>query len=169
MNTDKGQILNEAAIAMGVITIGIVAVFGFVTRAISQERYVADQAAAVSLSSEGVEIAKNILDANVIQTPPRPWNEGFNAGYYELDYSDRVLPSSISPNYEGSFPYGLSYLGFQDGRYAYGAGDLSRFVRTVRVENVSSSQIRITSRVDWRGRNQRLNSISIVSDMFNWR
>jgi hypothetical protein len=172
-SSEKGQILNEAIVAMGIVTVGVVAIFGFITRAISQGRYIADQTAAVNLASEGVEVAKNILDANALRPPGGPWNSGFNppaTAYYQIDYTERTLTGhSVSPNYGGSYPYSLTPLGFQNGYYAYGVGTPSSFVRTVRVENISGSQIRVTSRVDWRSRNQRLNTVSIASDMFDWR
>jgi len=172
--SEMGQVLNEAIVAMGIVTIGVVAVFGFVTRAISQGRYIADQAAAVNLAAEGVEVVKNILDANALRPPGSSWSNGLNppsAAYYQLDYKSRTLTGlSVVPNYGGSYPYGLTSIGFQNGFYAYGIGTPSSFVRTVFVENIpGGSQIRVTSRVDWRGRNQRLNNVSIASDMFDWR
>lgn len=162
--SESGQVLNEAIVAMSIMAIGVVGIFGFITKAISQGRYIADQAAAVNLAAEGVEVTKNILDANALQPFPFNWVAGFSNGTYTVDYKSRSLSSVGS--HEGS-----PYLLFDNGTgfYEYNVGSPTTFKRTVQITMVSAEQVNVTSRVTWRARNNRLSDVSITTDMFKWR
>ena len=45
---------------MGIITVGVLGMTGFLARSISEGRSIADQTTAANLAAEGIEITKNI-------------------------------------------------------------------------------------------------------------
>lgn len=166
---EKGQILTEAVVAMSIMIVGVIGVFGFVTKAISQGRFIADQTAAVNLAAEGVEVTKNILDANALKPFPFDWRLGFNSGFYRADYTSRTLTAVGSHD---SAPY----LSFDPntGFYGYNAGRPTTFKRSIQIETVPDGrgeiiEVKVISRVTWKGQNNRLNDVSIATNMFNWR
>lgn len=165
----KGQVLNEALVAMGIITIGVLGMIGFLSKAINQGRYIADQTAAVNLAAEGIEIAKNILDSNAVQK--RPWNEGFNTeGYYEVDYTSETMGNAVSLTENENILKYLSVAKIGDAEfYKYGGENATGFKRSVRIQPITSYQIRATAKVYWRVRGGLLREVSVVSDMYYWR
>ncbi len=159
-------------IAMGIITIGILGMTGFLSKAISEGRYVADQTAAVNLAAEGIEIAKNILDGNAIQSgAPRPWNQGFNTeGFYELDYKSEALGISLGTVENQGALRTLKREQVEDAEfYSYSGTAETSFKRSVQITYVAPYQIRATARVYWTARGGRLNNVSLVSDFYYWR
>jgi hypothetical protein len=166
----KGQVLNEALVAMGIITVGVLGMVGFLSRAIGQGKYIADQTAAVNLAAEGIEVAKNILDGNAVQG--RPWNSGFNiAGYYEVDYTSETMGGLVSATDNENVLRYLSLATYNNANfYRYGGGGtVTGFKRSVRIQQISDSQIRATAKVYWRARGDLLREVSLVSDMYYWR
>src|SRR3989338_8190490 len=87
-----GQSLIEAMVAIGIIVFGILSTLGLLSRALSLNRVVSDQFTATYLAAEGIEVVKNLIDANIIQG--RPWNNGFTTGGFEIDYNG----VSLEPN-----------------------------------------------------------------------
>lgn len=161
----SGQILNEAIVAASIVTVGVVSIVGFLAKATSQGRYISEQTTAVNLAAEGVEVAKNILDANAL-TPGGAWNEGFTVqGYYEVDYTSQALGGTVNPG-------DLRVLKFDPatGLYSYSTGRDTSYRRYVQIIYPGGTdRIRIISRVDWKGVRNRLNNVSIATDAFNWR
>jgi len=160
-------------IAMGIITVGILGMTGFLSKAISEGRYIADQTTAVNLAAEGIEVAKNILDGNAIQSAgvPRPWNEGFNTeGFYEVDYKSQTLGTSLGNTENQNALRTLKKEQVEDAEfYSYSGTAETSFKRSVQITYVASHQIRATARVYWMARGGRLNNISLISDFYYWR
>ena len=170
MKKIKGQVLNEALIAMGIITVGVLGMAGFLSKAVAEGRYISNQTTAVNLAAEGIEIAKNILDGNAL-SGPGAWNEGIeDEGFYEVDYSSEDLGE---PVLGGGSENKLKYLKKRTVSgmdfYGYSGGDETGFKRSVEIENITESQIRATSTVYWRARGTLLNEISLTSDFYYWR
>jgi Tfp pilus assembly protein PilV len=170
MKRIKGQVLNEALIAMGIVTVGILGMVGFLSKAISEGRYIADQTTAVNLAAEGVEIAKNILDGNAVAGGVA-WNNGLETeGFYEVDYTSQSLGGVVSASENENV---LRFLRkAQAGNaefYKYNEGGETGFKRSVEIDYIASHQIRATSRVYWRARGGLLRNISLSSDFYYWR
>ncbi len=162
MKRIAGQMLVEALLAMGIITLSALGVVGLASRSIGESRSVADEFVAVNLASEGIEISKNILDGNTLGG--RPWNEGFAPGSYEVDYLSSSL-ISLSGN-----PRNLNF-DRTTGLYSYSnLGQATFFKRTITVQNINGDQIRIKAKVDWLARgNSAVRSVNLESDLLNWR
>ncbi|HBI25613.1 MAG: hypothetical protein UT41_C0001G0269 [Candidatus Wolfebacteria bacterium GW2011_GWC2_39_22] len=144
----SGFLLIEAMVAMSVLLTSVMGVFILMSQSIKLTRTLNDQYVATYLAGEGIEIAKNILDASVV-ADPAAWNVDNNFhqnGCYALDYASNVLADSCS-----DMP-----LSFNGTNYGYSVGgDTSSFVRKVNLALVmdGSTQIgvRVTSTVTWAG------------------
>lgn len=159
----KGYLLIEAMVAIAVLTTGVLGIFALMSQSIKLTRVVNDQYIATYLAAEGIEIAKNLLDANI---PPvgdgLAWNAGgFDAsGCYEMDITSEQLPLGGCPG---------TALGFDASvpRYAYGVGSATPYVRRVTIEPIDNPQIgvRIVSTVAWAGGSS---SVSLEDKFYDW-
>ena len=156
----KGQLLIESLVGISVVTIGLLGVVGLVSRSLSLNRVISDQFTASYLSLEGIEIARNLLDANVISVPPEPWNKGFqNDGDFSVYYDSNSLISG------GNQP-----LYLKDGFYSSdSSGTLTSFKRTVKVTNKSSGEIQVNSVVEWTTRGGGTFKVDNEHHFYNWR
>jgi len=173
----KGQVLGEAIVAMGIITIGVLGMTGFLARSISEGRSIADQTTAANLAAEGIEITKNILDANALRRfagEPVAWNEGFTSeGFFEVDFRSPALGSRISATEDRNVltPLRREQIGGAQ-FYSYTGTESTTFRRSIEIRrgvNDSAHHIRATARVYWVAREGRPNKVMISSDFYNWR
>lgn len=161
MRENKGQMLLESVLAMGIIVVGVVGVVSLASRSIGQSRVVADQFVGVNLASEGLEVTKNILDANSVNDG-LSWNKGFGDGDYELTYSSLDLSPLL-----GS-PRSLSFDP-QTGIYDYGGPQGTTFTRVITIKKVNDYQIRARAEVNWKSRDGGNKSVVLETDFLNWR
>lgn len=146
----------ELLVALGILTTGFMAMLGLLSRSIGLSRVVSDDYVATYLASEGIEVAKNILDANVLKG--NAWNEGFAVGgVYEVSYDSGEFMNNEDRNLEFDGTY-----------YSYGAGSPTPFKREVVIAPVGDDEVQINSIVDWssRGRTARVN---LEAHFFNWQ
>jgi len=160
----KGQVLGEAIVAMGIITVGVLGMTGFLARSISEGRSIADQTTAANLAAEGIEITKNILDANALRRVA--WNEGFSEGFFEVDFRSTVLTPRDATD--------LSFLRKEEiggaQFYSYAGTESTIFRRSIEIRRgLSEHHIKATARVYWVAREGRPNQVMISSDFYNWR
>lgn len=162
LKANSGQLLIEALVAMGILTVAVFAVFSLLTRSTSLNRVVSQQYVATYLAAEGIELTKNILDSNLLRCGTA-WNTGAvpQRDPYEVDYlSDRLTNATggkllINPN---------------NGFYQYQSGDPSLFTRLIYLETISTDeQIRVTSVVNWRSRGGVENEVRLEDHFFKWR
>lgn len=167
----RGQMLVEAIVAMGILTVAVFAVFSLLTRSTSLNRVISQQYVATYLAAEGLELAKNITDSNLLICGAN-WTDGAVGGspsapkIYEVDYTDSEFrPSTnrflkISPS---------------TGFYQYDAGEPSIFRRTISIADMGSGEdggvveIRVIARVTWRGRGGVNSEITLEDHFFKWR
>ena len=177
MKQIKGQVLGEAIVAMGLITIGILSMTGFLARSIGEGRNIADQTIAANLAAEGIEIAKNILDGNALDrfrlgNGMRAWNEGFTTqGFFEVDFRSMVLGSQVSAVEDRNAlrPLRIEQVGGVQ-FYSYTGGTETTFRRSIEIRRgINDHHIRATARVYWIAREGRPNQVMISSDFYNWR
>lgn len=172
LKIDGGQLLIEAMIAIGIITIGTLAVLGFLYKSISLNRVVSDQLTATYLAAEGIEITKNLIDANKMQG--NEWNRGFTPGSYEADY--QTLLSNQNP---GNKIGGLNQDSNQPilfnpttGFYAYSSGNPTNFKRTIKIDpviNNGTNEIRVNSIVKWTTRGGGTFEVNLEDHFLDWR
>lgn len=175
---NKGQVLNEAVIAMGIITLTVIGSFGFMAKAINYNRFISDQSTAVHLAAEGAEIAKNILDAQVLANPKQPvgfvWmtiqNTAKNNECHELDYSSASIDNTniYNPSSPKSFVVGSDQANKDFFTYS-GSGRGTSYQRKICFAQPSVNEVLITSTVTYKARNGLRNTVDTSTSIFNWR
>ncbi len=186
LNNREGQLLVESVIAIGIFTIAIVGIVGVIARAVHEGRTVGNQFIAADLAAEGIEVTKNILDSNALNTGGSTggaWNAGVGPGIYEVDYTSTSTGPDIGPgltnlNSASSTYNQLTTLYLNDlGAYQYTKTSTSTIYRRyVQVEyintpNSGNNQIRAISTVIWptSARVGGYGIVSVATDFLNWR
>ncbi|MDP3953752.1 MAG: prepilin-type N-terminal cleavage/methylation domain-containing protein [bacterium] len=161
-NRQKGQLLIEAMVAVSLMLVGLLGIFGVLSRSLGLSRVAADQFVAVNLASEGIEIAKNILDSNY--KAGAAWNAGFSTDgtNYRVGYQSEVLnaPGCKKELY-------LNSQGYYDCQAVSGVS--SKFTRVLEVENVGPNQLNVISKVNWTGRGGLKSEIEVEDHFYSWR
>lgn len=162
----KGYLLIEAMVAMGVLMSGVLGIFALMSQSIKLTRVIDDQYVATYLAAEGVELVKNLLDANASNiNSGRPWNAlGFASnGCYEVDvFVEELDAAPVVACPDG----GVTPLRLSGGsEYQYQAGNSTPYVRTVAIEPIGTVGVRIVSTVKWRGGSS---SVSLEDKFYNW-
>lgn len=157
-SSESGQLMVEAMIAISILTIGLLGIFSLLSRSLSLNRVIADQMIATNLAAEGIELVKNLIDANVLRR--NPWNQEISSGDYEIDYNDTVLTGN--QNRKISFDSGSGF-------YGYGAGVPTNFQRLISISQPSPDEIKINSLVNWVTRGGGQFEVNLEDHFFNWR
>ena len=161
----RGYLLIEAMVAMTVLTTGVLGIFALMSQSIKLTRVINDQYIATYLAAEGIEVTKNLLDAN---TPDinagRPWNDGGfdSSGCYEIDINTSAL-SSASP--VACAAGSVTPLQFDGSVYQYGSGSATRYTRTVDIQPIGTVGVRIVSTVAWAA---GASSITLEDKFYDW-
>ncbi len=157
-NNNSGQLLIESMIGISIVVVGLLGVVGLLSRSASLNRVVSQQLIANYLASEGIEITKNIIDANIIKEDP--WNQGFSNGNFEADYTSLILQFnqdrflSVDPT---------------NGFYGYQSDNPTLFKRIINIKLVGSEEIKVNSTVKWNTRGGGQFEVNLEDHFFNWR
>lgn len=154
---NSGQLLLESAIAITVLIVGLLGIFGLLARSFGLNKIITIRYTAAYLAAEGIEIIKNIVDANAVQQIS--WNQDLSEGFYEVDYNN-------PPRYLGAITAlkdekkQARFLQFDTKNYLYdySSTDDSQqtlFQRIVEIRNVFDdknqlNQIQVNSKVFWK-------------------
>lgn len=190
----KGQSIVEALIALSILTIGLLGVLGLLSHSLYLQRETADQAKATYLASEGIEVAKNLIDHNVYIAVSQEsqgvkesagWNGGvawndhpnsdcFNFGtggaqYYYLDFQTYSCPVQAG----SSAPRTLYIAPDAQGVDHYYATDVagavaSDFKRVVEISRPTANKMLVQSTVTWSAGNLPTQSITLEDTFYNW-
>ena len=136
---NKGFSLVEVVMAIGVLSIGLLAVSQLFSKNLKEMMEIRDQTTAISLAQEGVELVRNYHD----NRPPV-----LNSGIFGVD----INPSgNVNLSDEGS-PYTLHYYSASTGLGIFGhtGGSATKFQRKIIINGTSSSKT-VTSLVSWDG------------------
>ena len=161
LQRNNGQVMVEAMLAITIAVIGLLGIFSLVSRSLSLNRVVLDRYIGTYLAAEGIEIVKNMIDANVIQA--KPWNVDLASGSYEVDYND----STLQPG-SNRFISHDSASGF----YSYDSGKPTRFKRSVTIEYPGAGageKMKVNSVVKWTTRGGGNFEVNLEDHFFNWR
>lgn len=152
--------LVEAMVALGALVVGFLGILALLNQSLGVNRVVADNYAATYLAAEGIEVVKNIIDANVLSG--RPWNQGFADGDYEVAYASAALAPSANR---------LLRFDPATGRYSYEAPASSRetpFRRRIQIRLVGADEMQVNSIVSWQSRGGSFN-VNLENHFMNWR
>ena len=154
-----GQTLLEALIALSVVTMGFLGLVSLLSKSFFYDRVTSDQLTATYLASEGVELAKNLIDHNA-------WGTCFVSGDFQLDYTTENC--NTIQNYNGNVI--LQFDPTAD-RYSYHSTPNSlatAFARRIRV-TVQGDEIAVQSIVTWSTGPITSQSVNLEDHFYNWR
>ena len=150
-----GFTLLEVLISLTIITVGVVGVFALVQQTVSLLPISEQRLTASYLAQEGVEIVRNLRDANIVKG--QVWNLGLTgcgAGC-EADY----LSSSLTA-------WNSRYLLDNNYFYSYVAGNPTIYKRKITIAS-TANVLKITIEVSWQERT-RPHSVKAREDIYNW-
>jgi len=157
----RGFTLLEVILAIFVIMVGIAGTLGIIQQGISYTQLSSSRLAANYLAQEGIEIVRNIRDANWLEMRTNSditWSDGIPSGDWEADYKTQNLTRS----YTGT-PLNIDSSGF----YSYSSGSPTKFKRKITIAK-DTDILKISVQVEWqeRGRN---NQVTAQENLYNWR
>lgn len=156
--TNKGYLLIESIIGISVAIVGILGILNLLSRSTSLNRVISNQFVGNYLAAEGIEITKNLIDANIIQK--KPWNNGFTSGSFGADY----LSVGLAP--DQNWPILFDSV---SNRYSYDVGTPTLFTRTINIQLIGSEEIKVNSIVRWTSRGGGQFEANLEDHFFNWR
>jgi len=155
-----GFTLLEMIIAAFVVIIGLVGVFSLITQTTAFVNSSSQRLTAAYLAQEGIEIVRNIRDANWLEQRDNPsilWLDGLDQGEWEADYNDSFLSS-----------YAERYLKFNGNFYSYDSGTDTKFKRKITITTQGADIIKVQIQMQWEDRG-RTNQIIVQENLYNWR
>ena len=162
MIKNRGQLIVELMVAMGLMLIGLLGIFSVLSQSLGLSRVAANQYIAANLAAEGVEVTKNILDTNPINGDQ--WNLGFQL---DGDYTVQYNSTALNPD-ENMLTRPLRF-DESTGLYSYDAGKNTNFIRKITIENINPTEIKVVSRIDWQDRGGISFDMEAEDRFRNWR
>ena len=168
----SGQSLIEMMIAITVLTVGFLGISALLSQSLFLNRIVANEATATYLASEGIELAKNLIDHDVyaqVAGQGTGWGTCFSGkgtSDFEIDYTT-VDCSTLAPFVSPGSPLWYSS---QTHLYSYNAGGSTtrtNFARDIRV-NVNGDEIVVRAIVSWTGAGGVPQSINMEDHFYKW-
>ncbi len=154
----RGQAIVEALVAISALTIGFLGIFTLLSQSFALNRVVSNNYAANYLASEGIEVVKNMMDANSING--RAWDSGLGAGAYEVAYDSRSLNSDQGRT--------LSFDPVTD-LYSYSGSVATPFKRVITLTKVSNTELKVVSEVSWNDRGGASFRVALEDHFYHWR
>jgi len=156
----------ELMVSMSLMVVGMLGIFAVLSQSLGLNRVVANQYVAVNLAAEGIEVTKNILDANFVNG--REWNAGFIDGNYGVQFNSTALDASYA-----NMPLRFN---INTGMYNYDvSGTETNFRRTVSIRSFDNTgdtftdEIKVVSRVIWKDRGGIDFEVELEDRFRNWR
>lgn len=160
----RGQMIIEATVSVSIMIVGLLGIFVLVSKSLNMYHTAAQEYVATNLAAEGIEVTKNILDANLINN--KAWNDGFavsGSKYYGIQYNstDMTLVSGSQDKY-------LLYDS-ATGLYGYDIGKPTVYKRVVTITNAPEDKIQVNSKVTYNINAGATFEIDLEDHFYNWR
>jgi hypothetical protein len=168
----SGQSLVEVMVAITVLTVGFLGISSLLSRSLALNRVTTDEITGTYLASEGVEIAKNLIDHDIHNPTGTGWGTCFTGRGqtdFEFDYTivDCGDPSQLMP-YISSAPLFLWYHADTHlYNYEKNGGTETSFTRFVRVV-INGDEAVVNSRVAWSGLAGARGSVNLEDHFYKW-
>ncbi len=153
-----GQAIIEALVSLSALTVGFLGIFALLSQSFSLNRTVSNNYIANYLATEGIEVVKNVIDNNTINS--RAWDSGLTDGTFEVDYSSLSLSANQN-----------RLLGFDPTAhlYSYSGSSPTPFRRTVTLTDLSGTQLKVVSQVNWVDRGGGTFQVTLEDHFYHWR
>ena len=158
----KSFTLLEVILAITILTTAAAGAFILIIQVISASAIVESKLIASYLAQEGIEIVKNIRDANWLQK--NNWCENLDEGDWEADYTSSDLSISFG---SGTYLY-IDANGF----YCYSpSSNQTKFKRkiTISKEVAEPDRLKVSVEVQWEDRGKTHQHIIVQAYLYNWR
>jgi hypothetical protein len=178
LDSRRGQTLVEALIALSILTMGFMGILALLTKSFELNRVTTEDAQATYLASEGIEIAKNLIDHDVYEKLSGNVNYGWGncfsrtGYYYPIDYStvDCTSPSMLFS--ASNVPADRTPLYYDAANHVFTANSFGAqrtgFVRTIEVTNSADGEaVDVQSTVSWTDAGSA-NQITLEDHFYNW-
>jgi type II secretory pathway pseudopilin PulG len=170
VGNNKGQLLIEAMVAMGIVSVGLLGAFSLLSNSLAISKVTSNQYVGTYLAAEGIEVAKNMLDTNIVTDSGAwnspPWNE--DGHQFTLQYNS-LTPGSCPP---GSCPINMTTTLLFDpatGLYNYETGIPTTFTRVITIHDLpSGDEIQVDSKVSWTDPGGTTDSVNLEDDFYDW-
>lgn len=160
--------LVETLIAVAILVGGLTAALGILSFMLRTVHVLKNEFMAAHLAAEGVEVIRNIRDANWLRRDigleSRGWRDDLAAGDYEVAF-DSVVPD----------PDGDRFLNIDAaGRYTYSAGTKTTFKRRLELQWVDTpgltpvQRVRVRAVVRWQDQFQS-RQIVVEELLYDWK
>jgi len=159
----RGFTLVETLVAIAIIMIAIVGPYYSVQQAITASAIARDQLIASSLAQEGAEYVYYRRDSNFLAGSS--WLSGLSA--CQGTYGCTVDPSANAVAACSSSGCAVLKLNTSN-LYTYsGSYPATKFTRTVKIQTVSSTEVRVTVTVTWSTEHNSY-TVDVVENLYNW-
>lgn len=147
----KGFTLIETLVAIAILLVAVVGPMSVIGGSLSQTSTIRDQSIAINLAQEGIEMARQMRDSNMINAwdgGGAIWSDGLAIGYYIVSAAggdSLFLCSGICTANQKIVYQNTAGWYFQ----VVGSGIPTKFSRMVDISDVSPTEKRILSEVTW--------------------
>jgi len=156
-NRQQGFTLVEAMVALVILTTALGPMLYLANSAVNSAYIIRDNMIASGLAQEGVEVVRNIRDANWLNG--RAFDAGLTNGTYRTEWnSTSLLTLSSNPP-----------LKLDNGLYNYSFGTATPFKRAISITKVNGGELQVTSAVSWELRGGSIKTIQAEDHLFNWK
>jgi prepilin-type N-terminal cleavage/methylation domain-containing protein len=185
-NNRQGFTLVETMVAVTILAFALIGPFTAIQSALVSSYVARDRLTAASLAQEGLEYVRSVRDNNYLAG--REWNDGFDSsqnsrnqcygngstpsGYCVVDptlgdfHTDADAMRGYSSAQVGSIPAlrtNNEHVFIQEGS----GGEEARFTRTIQIEELSDTEIRVTVVVSWNMAAVTYNA-TVVDNLHDW-
>jgi hypothetical protein len=164
-SSQKGQSLVEVMVAITALTVGFLGISSLLSRSLALNRVTTNEVTATYLASEGVEVAKNLIDHDVYGA--LGWDTCFGSGGdFELDYTTIDCKTELTRFTGGGRP-----LWYHTDTHLYNyisnGGSATSFTRMIKVIPVGD-EITVIAVVWWAGLNGAQGNINLEDHFYKW-
>lgn len=167
----KGFTLIEVLVAMFIMVMGTLGVFGLIARTVAFNSSTNSQLVASYLSQEGLELARNIRDANFLKIHKGVggiWTDGLTgcSTGCEIDYNDIMY--NVSPTTSTEYgPFQNKLLKLNSGFYTYDAGTDTTFTRKITIDSSTAELLKVSVDVSWQDKGTTRHVLG-ATELYNW-